>query len=158
MNQANIFGIEEVEVTEPTTLSEWIAYHRVSMVCKSKGKEVRRWDPSPLCPRLRMEWDVWECTIGDDRGKMTVTMKMGEGHKGAQPEVYDVMYCIVSDSCAADTDFYDFCEEFGYDQQEQESLSEAKEVHKACKEQRAKLNLWLSDYQAYQALQSLDQD
>ena len=55
----------------------------------------------------------WRVTLRRDRASMTTDYSMGSAHVG-EPELCDVLNCLLSDAEAGAQSFDDFCDEFGY--------------------------------------------
>ena len=55
--------------------------------------------------------------------------------EGREPEIKDVLYCLVMDYTSASETFQDFCDEFGYDNDSIKSLN----IFKACQKNSQKM-------------------
>lgn len=92
------------------------------------------------------DWDAsashWRCTLTYEGRRMSVQYHMGSAHKSS-PELLGVLGCLFSDASSGDTDFSDFCSEFGYE----EDSRKAEKTWKACASMNVRLHKLLgSDY------------
>lgn len=58
--------------------------------------------------------DGWTCTIGYDGKYIEIPFYMGKGHEGREPEMLEVLECLVSDATSSSMSFEEWCAEFGY--------------------------------------------
>ena len=81
--------------------------------------------------------DHWRVTLRHVGRSMTLTFSMGSGHNGAEPQVADVLDCLLSDytSFANYVDFEEWALELGYSPYSRK----AERVYKATLRQSAKL-------------------
>lgn len=80
--------------------------------------------------------DEWECTIEIDDQNYVIPYYMGIGHSGEEPEMEDVLDCLLSDARAGEMTFDEFCNEFGYDNDSIKILN----AYKECKKTADKLS------------------
>jgi len=73
--------------------------------------------------------------------RMTVYFSMGYGHHGAEPEVQDVLDCLLSDSDVLDREFEDWASDLGYDSDSRK----AERIYKACLKSSGKLKAFLGE-------------
>lgn len=59
--------------------------------------------------------DGWTCTFEYDGREMEVPFYMGKGHNGARPTKEEVLNALFLDAESTDSDFNDWCNELGYD-------------------------------------------
>ncbi len=84
--------------------------------------------------------DHWLCTLEANSKAMQITFSMGQGHKGAKPELTEVLSCLASDASSVESDdFEDWCSEMGYDTDSRK----AERTYKACKAEAVKLEDFL---------------
>ena len=79
--------------------------------------------------------DNWKVTLKRGRKQMTLYFSKGYGHNGTEPTTDEVLDCVVSESYAMETDFEDWCSEFGYDADSRK----AERTYNACKRNTIKL-------------------
>ena len=68
-------------------------------------------------------------------GVFEYTDSVANTNEGKEPEIKDVLYCLVMDYTSASETFQDFCDEFGYDNDSIKSLN----VFKACQKNSEKM-------------------
>ncbi len=110
--------------------------------------KAERTDSNPNMPKSR-DMDHWKVVLAipfkdQQRGmsthhKMTLTFSMGFGHNGAQPDVADVLDCLLSDSDALERDFEEWASDLGYDPDSRT----AERTYKACLKSGEKLKAFL---------------
>lgn len=97
-------------------------------------------DENPNCP----EWtdaDHWKVTLrGFDR-QLTVYFSKGSGHHGAEPEVDEVLDCLMSDDTHGQS-FEDWASELGYDTDSRK----AERIYHACQKNTEKLRKFLNGH------------
>lgn len=119
-------------LTENITIQEFVRRHMLPMSVKATDRNSSMEpDAAPM--------DHWRCTLRAPGGRqMTVVFSKGIGHKGALPEVEEVLSCLALDASGLENSrgsFADFCQEYGYDT---DSIK-AHKTFRACERQRAKL-------------------
>ena len=84
-------------------------------------------------------WDqahnAYKVTISRGRKRATIDFRTGTGWK-VDPDLADVLSCMVSDASAGEASFDDFCSDFGYD-------SDSRKAHatwKACRKMSERLS------------------
>ena len=68
-------------------------------------------------------------------GVFEYTDSVANTNEGKEPEIKDVLYCLVMDYTSASETFEDFCDEFGYDNDSIKSLN----IFKACQKNSEKM-------------------
>ena len=68
-------------------------------------------------------------------GVFEYTDSVANTNEGKEPEIKDVLYCLVMDYTSASETFQDFCDEFGYDNDSIKSLN----IFKACQKNSEKM-------------------
>jgi hypothetical protein len=136
-------SMEQTQDTRPK-LSELIARDQIALTCEYLGQseDDERVNGRPIYR------DDWKTTLHLQRRRMTVQFHMGLGHKGKEPEVTDVLGCMVMDAQSIeDTDsFEDWADELGYDPDSRK----AERIYKATQTEANKLRRLLGDlYQEY---------
>jgi hypothetical protein len=81
------------------------------------------------------DMDHYRVTLHHAGRRMTLTFSKGVGHHGADPEVAEVLDCLISDSWSADEDFAEFCSNMGFDEDSRKALR----IYKACVSIRERL-------------------
>lgn len=118
--------------TTRTTLSQFIAAHRITMTSE-------RTDHNPAMPDSA-NMDHWSCVFKSGRKRLTVVFSMGYGHNGKAPKVAEVLDCLSSDAASVEGhDFAEWCSEMGYDQDSRT----AERTYNACVRQMRKLGQFL---------------
>lgn len=109
------------------TITEFVKEHKISI-----SNEYADFNPN-------MEdsdnMDNWKSTLKMGKKQMTVFFSKGTGHEGKEPDVVDILDCLIIDSSAMELTFEDFCSEFGYDTDSRK----AERTFKACSQNASKL-------------------
>lgn len=87
--------------------------------------------------------DPWTVVLRYGKKRLTVPFFMGVGHYGKEPEVYDVLNCLVSDAASVDNarSFEEWASELGYDPDSRK----AEKIFKACERGTKKLKKFLGE-------------
>jgi hypothetical protein len=120
------------------TLKELINEKGLKMTCTYGAKENADFKNS----------DGWTVTIYNDKKRYTFAFYMGYGHNGKEPDIENVMDCILSDASSYENarDFEDFANEFGYDTDSRK----AEKIYKACGKEAERLKKLLGeDYETF---------
>lgn len=119
--------------TETQTIQSLISETGITMTAE-------RVDRNPHMDSQDM--DHWKCKfVGRNLGmtRMTVYFSKGYGHKGAEPEISEVLDCLASDAAGFSNapSFEDWASEYGYDTDSRKAEKTFKAVLKAsaCLEQ-----------------------
>ena len=79
-----------------------------------------------------IECDLWRVTLTGNGGFWSTDYRTGLGLRKAgrpcKPRKADIMHCLISDASAADENFTDWCETFGYSDDSIKALN----TYKAC--------------------------
>ena len=131
--------------TDTVTIAQFIKEHHIRMTAE-------RTDSNPSMPDSR-NMDHWKCVLTRKENtrtrRMTVYFSMGYGHNGKAPKAADVLSCIASDSATVEnSDFEEFCSEFGYDSDSRKT----EKTYKACEHMAKRLQNWLNSTSDYQQL------
>lgn len=59
--------------------------------------------------------DLYRVTLRCDGRSMSTEYRMGMGHAGRRPKVWEVLSSLVDDAASADQTFDDWCADYGYD-------------------------------------------
>lgn len=96
--------------------------------------------PSAVPGHANVRMDKWQCTLHFDGRSKTFTFSLGEGHKGREPEIDEVIEAVVSDASYVEpgVSFADFADVVGYDIQNGER-SKARKAYAECQVSRTKL-------------------
>jgi hypothetical protein len=87
--------------------------------------------------------DHWKCVIRMGKKRMTLIFSQGYAYKGAEPELENVLDCLLSDASILENapNFEDYCNEFGYDSDSRK----AEKGFKALERQVLKLQNFLGE-------------
>lgn len=92
--------------------------------------------------------DPWTVVLRYGKKRLTVPFFMGVGHNGKEPDVYDVLSCLVSDAYSVENSrsFEEWASELGYNPDSRK----AEKIFKACERTRAMLKKFLGEqYEAF---------
>lgn len=127
-----------------TTLAQRIAEHGITMQCTPVHA-------NPHMSDAHIESSHWKCRLKSGRRTMmTVTFTMGPAFNGRAPRTEEVLNCLASDAAGVENaqSFEDWCAEYGYDTDSRK----AERTFKACKSVARRLQAFMADDAAYQAL------
>lgn len=125
--------------TADLTLTQFVALHNIRMTS-------RRVDSNPLMGDRDM--DHWRCTLTCEGRRMSTTFSKGFGHNGAKPRVEELLSTFASDTTALDSNFEDWCGEYGYEQDSRKAYK----IYQACVKQSQRLRTFLGSSEVYNAL------
>ena len=129
-----------MKTTARITLEQFIEDHKLGIICRRTKANPNMESETPM--------DHWKCVLNNPAGKtLHVFFSMGQGHKGKQPKLDEVLNCLASDCSGVENDFEDFCSELGYDTDSRK----AERIFKTCKAQAVKLEEFLGT-EAFQQL------
>ena len=100
--------MQQAEQSEPMSFEDFAERYGVTL-------EYVRTDRNPSM-RDSGNMDHWNVTLRCDGDSMTLTYSKGYGHKGAPPDVAEVLECLHSDASCADYDLDEFIAELGGDE------------------------------------------
>lgn len=111
-------------------------------IASEYGRTARPWD----------QYDEWQkkahpyrVTLRYQRRSLTVDFWMGSANT-SEPDAESVIDCLLSDAQSGELSFYEFCREFGYD----EDSRKAEATWKLCKSLAPKIRRLLgSDFDAF---------
>lgn len=94
------------------------------------------------------EHDLWKASLRREGHKPALyptKFRTGAGHRDkfgrpTRPSAASVLYCLLSDARGAEVNFYDWCDEYGYDSDSRKALA----VYEACCETLAGLRAVLT--------------
>ena len=121
--------------TDTFTIAQFIKANRISMTAERTDSNPNMADP--------VNMDHWKCVVRMAGKRMTVTFSQGYGHKGAEPELSNVLDCLASDAAEIDNNpsFDDWASEYGYDADSRK----AEKTFKACEHEAKRLQNFLGD-------------
>lgn len=111
------------------------------------------WTDSNPCMDDSSNMDHWKVTVyaqpNIKRTQMMIYFSKGYGHHGKEPQVDEVLDCLLSDSAGVENarSFEDWASDYGYDT----DSHKAEKIFKNCEMQAAKLRKLLGD-NAYNTL------
>ena len=94
-----------------------------------------------VAPQGSVRRDGWDCDrwhvrMSHDKKFARFDYFAGTGLRPAKPTAADVLYSLILDASARDSDFRDWCDEFGYS----DDSIKAEKLYSACLENASKLD------------------